>query len=60
MADAMLQHYMYKVWVNFYGLTIEIERVLFSEVRFFLGDAASTHNLLTTNVHGECGISRRM
>ena len=36
MADTMLQHY--KVWVNLCILTIEIECVLFSEVRI-LGDA---------------------
>ena len=40
MADTMLQHY--KVWVNLCVLTIEIERVLFCELRIFLGDAAFT------------------
>ena len=36
----MLQHY--EVWVNLCVLTIEIERVLFSEVHISLGDAAFT------------------
>ena len=40
MADTMLQHY--KVWVNLCLLTMEIERVLFSEVRIFLADATFT------------------
>ena len=40
----MLQHD--KVWVNLCVLTIEIDRVLFSEVRI-LGDAV---NLMTTNM----------
>ena len=48
MADTMLQHY--KVWVNLCVLTIEIERVLFSEVRI-LGDAAFTRKPLDDPYH---------
>ena len=54
MADTMLQHC--KVVVNLCVLTIEIERMLFSEVRI-LGDAAFTRKP-NDHQHGERGISR--
>ena len=41
----MLRHY--KVWVNLCVLTIEIERVLFGDVRILLGYAAFTLNLVS-------------
>ena len=52
----MLQHY--KVWANLCVLTIETERMLFSEVRI-LGDAAFTCKPIA-HQHGERGISRRV
>ena len=56
MADTMLQHCM--VWVNLCVFTIEIQHVLFSEVRI-LGDAAFTRKPIA-HQHGERGISRRV
>ena len=53
MADTMLQHC--KVVLNLCVLTIEIERMLFSEVRI-LGDAALTRKP-NDHQHGERGIS---
>ena len=54
MADTMQQHC--KVVVNLGVLTIEIERMLFSEVRI-LGDAAFNRKP-NDHQHGEGGISR--
>ena len=50
----MLHHCM--VWVNLCVFTIEIEHVLFSEVRI-LGDAAFTRKPIA-HQHGERGISK--
>ena len=53
MADTMLQHC--KILVNFCGLTIEKERILFSEV-LNLDDVAFTRKP-NYHQHGERGIS---